>query len=462
MISIFTKLLPYLLLFYFLIRSVKKPIYLLGIPFLMFLRYCIFFENVKIFAVPGRYGIDFLFFVWLILFWIIFRIINTYQFSIKSNNFYNKSERNSIDYIIIGLMIISVIDLIIVYIEYLRIDNVFIEFLTIFSLFLGYFIIKDILRYYRPNLIADFLYSIVLVNSLASCLYILHQGFHLTIYKSEEYFSEIFQGEVITRTFWFMPLLWFFSISYLFVFKKQKKVTFFILLIINLLALFISYTRSFLIITVFIIILYYLLNAYKENNFQAAAKNIFLTSIIGLFLFIAIAKFFPASSNFFFYRFKELKQSPNDESSNSLLYRFARTGEIFDRIDENKLILGNGPVTETQLSLVKNMTVANWDLVWTGIVFRWGIIGVILFVLLYIVSILKAFSLFMKRDDVLSQLALLILLVIVSQVLESFISSTFMSSDRYVMGLWYLGILSTLLLADKNHNDSTTKEQNHE
>jgi hypothetical protein len=68
----------------------------------------------------------------------------------------------------------------------------------------------------------------------------------------------------------------------------------------------------------------------------------------------------------------------------------------------------------------------------------------------------------MKRDDVLSQLALLILLVIVSQVLESFISSTFLSSDRYVMGLWYLGILSTLLLADKNLNDSTTKEQNHE
>jgi len=462
MISLFTKLLPYLLLFYFLVRSVKNPIYLLGIPFLMFLRYCIFFENVKIFAIPGRFAPDILFIAWLIIFWIIFRIINTSKYSSISNNLYNKSERNSLDYIVIVLMIISVIDLIVVYIEYLRIENVFIEFLTIFSLFLGYFIIKDILRYYRPNLIADFLYSIVLVNSLASCLYILHQGLHLTIYKSEEYISEIFQGEVITRTFWFMPLLWFFSISYLFVFKRHKKVTFFILVIINFLALFISYTRSFLIITIFIIILYYLLNAYKESNFSAAVKNILLTSIIGLILFVAIAKFFPASSNFFFYRFKELKQSPNDESSNSLLYRFARTGEIFDMIDEDKLILGNGPVTETQLSMVKDMTIVNWDLVWTGIVFRWGFIGFVLFVLLYIVSILKAFSLFMKRDDVLSKLALLVLLVIVSQVLGSFISSTFMSSDRYAMGLWYLGILSALLLANKNHNDSTTKEQNHE
>ena len=93
MISLLSKILPYLLLLYFLIRSLGKPIYLLGIPFLMFLRYCIFFENVKIFAVPGRFSADFLFAIWLIIFWIILRIINTSQFSSKSSNFNSKNER---------------------------------------------------------------------------------------------------------------------------------------------------------------------------------------------------------------------------------------------------------------------------------------------------------------------------------------------------------------------------------
>lgn len=462
MILLFTKFLPYLFLLYFLIRSVKKPIYLLGIPFLIFLRYCIFFENVKIFAIPGRFSADILFIAWLILFWIIFRVINSSQFFDKNNSFYNKSERNSLDYIVIGLMIISVVDLIIVYLEYLRIENVFTEFVRMFSLFIGFFIIKDILRYYSLTLIADFLFSIVLINSIASFLYILHQGLHLNIYNSEEYISEIFQGEVITRTFWFMPLLWFFSISYLFVFRKPKSIIYFILLLINFLALFISYTRSFLVIAVLLVLLYYLLNAYKGKNFYAAAKNIILTCIAGFILFVAISKFFPTNTNFFLSRFIELKQNPYNEDSNSLLYRFSQTGKVLNKINESKLILGYGPVTETQLSLVKNMQVATWDLVWTGVVFRWGIIGLALFVLLYTVSILKAFYLFMERDGVLSQLALLLLLVIVSQVIESFISSTFLSTDRYVMGLWYLGILSALLLADKNSNDSTTKEKNHE
>jgi hypothetical protein len=425
----------------------------------MFLRHCIFFENVKIFSIPGRFSPDILLIVWMIIVWIILRFINASPFSNKDNNLYIKNETNSLDYIIIGLMIITIIDLFIVYIQNLRIDNVFNEFVTMFSLFLGFFIIKYVLRNFSPSDLADFLFSIVLINTIASCLYILHQGLHFTIYENDEYISEIFQGEVITRTFWFMPLFWLFSISYLFVFKKPKSVFYFILLIINLLALFISYTRSFLIITIIILLLYFLLIAYKQNNFGVAAKNIFLAIIVGLILVVAISKIFPANTNYFFSRFKELKQNRFDEESNSLVYRFTKTSEIFESIEPDKLILGYGPVTETQLSLVRSMKVTAWDLVWTAVLFRWGIIGTALFVLLYAVSILKAFSLFMKRNDILSKLALLLLLIIVSELLESFISETFLISDRYALSFWYFGMLSALLLADKNSIDLTTKEQ---
>jgi hypothetical protein len=173
-------------------------------------------------------------------------------------------------------------------------------------------------------------------------------------------------------------------------------------------------------------------------------------------------KIFPANTNYFFSRFVELKQGLHDEETNSLLYRFSKTGEIIDKIETDKLILGYGPVNEIQSPLVSNMRIVTWDLVWTGVIFRWGIIGFVLFILLYIASILKAFTLFMKRDDVLSKLASMLLLVIVSQLLESFVSSTFLSSNRYGLGLWYLGILSALIVADKNYSDSLNEEQNQE
>jgi hypothetical protein len=460
MISTFSKILPYLLLLYFLIRSIKKPIYLIAIPFLLFMHFSIFFENVKIFTVPGRFSADVLFAAWMIIIWLVVKIIEISQFNRKIESTISVRKRNSMDYIIICLMIITIVDLGIVYIQNLRLENVFEEFITIFSLFIGFFIVKEVFSNHSPNNISDFLFSIVLVNSLASCLYILHQGLHIGIYLNEEYLSEVFQGEVITRTFWFMPPLWFFSVCYLVAIKKGKSILFLILIIINLLAIFISYTRSFLLITICLVLVYYLLNAYKNKNFYSAAKNITITVIIGLVLFIAVSKIFPRSTGYFLSRFTELKQGIHSQETNSLLYRFSRTGEVFNKIEIDKLFFGYGPVTEMQSPLVSSMRIVNWDLVWTGVVFRWGVIGMVLFLLLYFVAIVKAFSLFIKRDGISSQLALMLLLVIVSQLIESVVSSTFLSSDRYPMGLWYFGLLAALIIADKKFEDSVTIVQN--
>lgn len=449
MISLVFNLLPYILLLVFVVYAFKKsPIYLLGIPFLMFQRYSIFFENVKIFAMPGRLATDILFTIWLIIFWIIIRVMISSQSYTGNKSSGTKNKINSLDYIVLVLMIISIADLLIVYIESNFLKNVIGEFIILFSLFIGYFIIKDIIRHFSLTSLSDFLFSIVLVNSLASCLYIAHQGLHIPIYTLnplDEYMTEIFQGVVITRTFWFMPLLCFFSIAYLFIFKRSKYIVFWILLFINLLALFISYTRSFVVIAVFIIVLYFVLIAYKEKNIITGIKNIILVSVLGIILFIVISKLFPASANYFIDRFSELAKDPQSENSNSLLYRFSNTGEIIGLIGGNKALLGYGPVTEIQVSWVQYMRVATYDMVWTGVIFRWGFIGLVLFVLLYSVSIVKSLFLFKKSDEILSQLALFFLLFIVSQAVESFVSSTFLSANRYTMGLWYFGMLSALL-----------------
>lgn len=454
MVSFLSIFLPYLLLLFFLARSIKEPVYLTGIFFLLLERYCIFFENVKIFDVPGRLGNEILFLIWMIIIWIFLRVTNFFKVAKTSNtgnpeNPGNKSGINILDYFVIGLIIISLLDLIFVFIEYNYLDNIFREFFIFSSLFIGFFILKDIFRNVEPSVLPDFFFSIVVVNSIASFLYILHQGLHIPIYLSEEHTVEIFQGQIITRTFWFMPLLCFFAISYLMVFFKRKPIIYLILLAINILALFISYTRSYVLITVLLIILYFVLNSYKEKKFSKAITNIVLTCVAGVVIFIAVSKLFPTSTNYFVERFADLKENPLDESK-SMGYRFARTSSVFEKVVGPKVLTGFGPVSTTQIAWVEDVRVITWDLVWTGVVFRWGYAGLCLFILLYIFAIIKALQKFSKTDSVLSKLMLVLLLVTVSQLLESIVSSTFLSGDRFAMGLWYLGILSGLLSIKEN------------
>lgn len=457
MIILFTKLLPYLLLLYFLIRSLKEPIFLLGIPFLLFLRYSIFFENVKVFEIPGSISADIRLLAWMIIVWMILRTKYRSQINNQGINLYNKSKLNPMDYTIIGLLVISIIGFIIVNKEYYIVDNVLQEFITMSSLFLGYFIIKDIIRFNRYESIVNFLFSIVLVNSVSSLLFILHQGLHYTIYQGEEYSSELFQGVDITRTFWFMPVLCFFSISFLLVFKKTKPSIYYVLLGINILALFISYTRSFVIIVIILVVIYLILEGYKKRKLSIMTKNLVLAGILGLFFFITISKLLPTSTNYFLSRFSEIEQNPSDEESNSLIYRLSQTSEIIDNINGDKILIGFGPITETQLPWVENMRIVTFDLVWTGVVFRWGYIGFALFILLYTISLVKAFYLFIQGEGLISQLALLFLLTIISQLIESFVSSTFLADNRMAMGLWYFAVLSGLIEISRN-NEMLIKE----
>lgn len=458
MVALFVKILPYLLLFYFIFRSLKEPVYLLGIPFLMFLGSCIFIENVKFFYIPGSLSYDIRFLFWIIM----IGFVISYKYSSHSERkvmeYTNYSTFNFIDYVIIGLILLTVINLFYVFGEYINIENVYTEFFTLISMFIGFFVVKKIISYVNLISLESFLYSIVIINTIASFLFIIHQGLHFTIYQGEEYSTEIFQGMVITRTFWFIPVLWSFSIAYLLTFKKSKSIIFIIMLTINLLSIFISYNRSTLINNSFIILLYFLFVGYRKKDYSSIAKNIIIAVVVGVGLFYAVSQFLPASTNYFKDRFKELGKNSTDAESNNLVYRFQRTGDLINIIEPDKILIGYGPVTETQTPLVEIMHETTADMAWAGVAFRWGFLGLALFILLFIGSMIKAFNLFMKSEGKVSQLALLLLLLIVSQVIESITGWAFMSPDRLPMGLWYFGILSALLIVNKNQDATFNKE----
>jgi hypothetical protein len=283
------------------------------------------------------------------------------------------------------------------------------------------------------------------VNSIAAFLYILHQGMHLGIYQMVEFSTEIFDGAEITRSFWFMPQLLPFSVAFLLVFKDRGNYTAYFLLALNLLAIFISYTRSAVINAVIISLLYLVLKGIKSGKMGMVLRNIFLYGLSGLIALFILAQIFPANTKYFQKRFTELSETSATSGPNNMQYRFIMAGIVISNIDADKKIFGMGPVTENQIPLVKTMRQTTADMVWTGVIYRWGYFGLGLFILLYFFALLKSYFYYMNSETDLADLGLLFMLFIFSQIIESFFSWTFMSEHGYAVGLWYFAMLSAVL-----------------
>jgi hypothetical protein len=442
--SILRLSLPYLFLLYFAFKSLKNPLFLLGIPFLFVMGNSIFLDTAKIFHTPGKYGSSLLQFIWMMVLWIISKMILQKKYELN----FNKSNLASlIDYCIIALAIITVID-------YLRIIPIYPidtdigkEFFIDISLFIGYFLIKNWVINSNEKEIEEFLFSIVTINAIASVLFILHQGLHYQIYLVEdEQMTAVEHGQLITRTFIFFPQFLTFSIIFSLNMMKKKTVISLIFIVINLLVIFFSYTRSLVPNLLSIIFLYFTFSGIKRRSFKTILKNIFIYSALLIFGAIILFKVFPVNAAYFNDRFSELseKKSSFDEDDN-LRYRFKHTNEVISKIDGNNQFFGMGPVTSNQLSVVDDMVAATYDMVWAQVIFRWGFIGLLLFVVLYCLSGILSFRLYMNSEGIISDLSLVFLIFIISQIIESIFSFTFLSDRGISTGLWYFAMLMGLL-----------------
>ena len=445
MIHLVQQILPYLLALFFVVKGIKEPIYFLGIPFLIFMDDSVFFNKAKLFHSPGSLDNEILL-IWLVVLWILSKFIRKK----KETGLYVSSGKLGIpDYCIIGLSIISFYGFIMAYINYIYIADVFEEFITQISIFASYFVIKNWASENDPEVLVKFLSSLVVINGIACILYILTQGFHLTIYQQNEGLVDEFQGKDIMRSFYYMPPFIFFSIIFILVFKGKQIISL-IILILNLLAIFLTYTRSYLIIIIILFLFYFTLTGIKSGKYKLVLKKVSIFIVSGILLFFLLSKIFPTGIAYFFGRFAELTSSSSSSGDpNDLEFRFSNLGSIISHMDENGKIFGMGSATEKQVPLFTDMKAITADMVWTGVIFRWGFVGVILFAVLYIISIIRALIFYFDTEGILSNLALLFLMYVFSQIIESFVSWTFLSGHGFTIALWYFAMLSAILVFRK-------------
>lgn len=455
MIEIVRLELPYLLALFFLYKGLRQSLYFLMIPFLMFMSNSIFFDTAKYFHAPN--SLDYaLQLIWLISLWALKKTVLNFN---KNDKRSSNSRFKIIDYCIIALFLIAFFGFINTASKYPYITGVTHEFITEVSLFIGYFIIKDWFFSSDEKTLIRFLFSIVIVNSIASFFFIIHQGLHHQIYLvNEELVADTINNQEIIRNLWISPLFASFSIIFLVIFRKRWPFYSELLLVINILAIFVTYTRSLLITSVISFLIFFVLRGIKQKKLDSAIKSILTFSVIVLITFLCVSKFLPNQTEYFKERFLELtnQKSPNEEDN--LTVRLNNTSYIISKMDRDSKMFGMGPVTEKELPLVSDEYLATSDMVWTGVIFRWGFVGLALFILIYLYSGIISFKKYFQSQGLISDLFLFILIFIISQIIESFFSWTFLSRHGFATGLWYFAMLSVLIEKGVQLSRFETKE----
>jgi len=427
----------------------------------MFMSNSIFFENAKPFQIPGSLS-DQLPLIWLFILWIFSKISNNRFIKKTSNTKLKEISKSTIDgtgLLIVALIIISIVGLIKnVSNYYPMITGVVGEFFAYTSLLFAFFIIKNWISSNNLEVVIEFLYWLVVINSIAALLFILHQGLHFNIYTTPEYSSESFQGQEITRSFWFMPQFLFFSVAFLLVFKNKYSFSI-ALLVINLSAIIITYTISAIIITILILILYFGLKGLKNGRLGSTLGNLIKYAIMAIAGLFIMAKLLPANMNYLLSRISEHTDSQYVlKEPNDMDVRFSNTKLMIAKIDRDKRMFGMGPITEEQAPKVIEMKANTADTVWSGVIFYWGFVGLAIFALIFLFSSIQAFNFYMKFDGLTSDLAFVLLLYIISQMIDGFDSWTFLSGHGITIGLWYFAVLSAL--PKMNNSTEIVKSEN--
>ena len=170
-------------------------------------------------------------------------------------------------------------------------------------------------------------------------------------------------------------MAYFFSIYFL---LSKKKIFYSLFIIINILAIFITFTRGLWLGvaagTVFLIL------KYSLSNFQSSRKLFLLTFLVFILLVISIIKLNQFNSGFFLYAIERLKvDSATKASDNFRLEMLHLLNELIGR----HILIGNGAGAHI------NLRTGRTEMSFHDIASKIGMLGLIVFLLPFIVMLFE-------------------------------------------------------------------------
>ena len=435
--------LPALLLVFFIVRSVRQRIFLLGIPFLMYMASSVFFDKVKVFWVPSRLAPADLVMLWLVITWVVYfdLVLPGYRRAQPRPRLFGPALFGPEEVMVLGFIALAILELGLTALRFGEVVAALGEARAYIYLFVGYFLLRGMMCRASRSDTLDFLKALVIVNTIAAGLFVLHQGLHAQIYQATEYQVISFMGQLLTRSFYFMPQLLALALAYVFA-RRTWSVFWLAVLIVTLGALWVSYTRSLLLIAAAELVAILGVRLLKARQAGLVIKRVVAIAVIVVVLGVTVLVLLPVQSQYFFSRIGMATSSGSLTGDPNMRNRANKMRNIYVWIADASHMLGQGFVTAGQDPKAANVEVMASDLVWVPILYRFGVLGVVVVALLYVAAGWQSVRLSLSGAGDAEFMALLLFGLIVGVFLEGFVSWTFLNPARYPMGLWFVALLA--------------------
>lgn len=459
-------LVPAALLVYFLYRSMRARIYLLGIPFLMYMSDAVFLDRLRIFAVPGRLEPADHMMIWLVLVWLVCSdLLLPERFRSPSGEATPRRRPFSgglivpEEVILLGVAALVLLNIVIEAVGAGALVPALAEAKGFIYLLVGFALVLDVVARSSRQHVVGFLGALVLANTVAAALFIGHQGLGLSIYAGEtEYQVFTFMGQRLTRSFYFMPQLLGLAVAWAFA-KRKWDWWAIAVVVITFGALWVSYTRSLLVIAVAEIALVLALRLFKRRQAGVVVRRLLSLAAIVVVLGALVFVFLPAQTQYFLSRIDVAVASPNVAQEPNLVNRQDKMRLTWEWVGQDGRAIGVGFPSSTVDSRVTRMEGMAPDIVWVPVLFRLGVIGVALFAALYLSGLWRAGRSMLRAPEEREYLWLVLACVVLASAFEGFVSWTFMNPFKTPLGLWPFALVCGLVLIERRGDDAVGVEE---
>ena len=437
-------MLPVLLLVYFIWRSRQQRVFLLGLPFLMDMYYSIFFDGLKPFWVPGRWMPADHMMLWLLITWIIYfdLLLPGRRRSVRERRLFGRRLSAPEEIVLVGLAAYMLFKVGTTAVHYMDLGTAISEARIPLYVFAGYFLLRGILSHAGRRETVDFLAAIVVVNTIAAGLYVLHQAFQMHMYAGVREWGWIaFQGRVLTRSSYFMPQYLPLAIAFCAA-KRKWSVLWLGVLVVTLAAIWVSYTRALVLVAIVEIAVILGVRLLKQRDAWRAAKRVVqIVLVIGVFVVAAVA-LMPTQSAYLSSRFTGTLSHGSALEDDTLQARLDWWRTTYEWVGGDNRLLGVGFPSAAQDARVTSVGIMAADLVWVPTVWNLGLLGVAGLVGLFVAFAWRATSLTIASEGDAAFLSTVLLGVIVGVFLLGFQEWTILDPWHTPIALSFFSLLT--------------------
>jgi len=456
-------LLPAALAAYFLYQAIRRPIFLLGIPFMQVMARSVFFWELRPFRMPVALGTNGVILMWMALAWIWCLLCSRMETGAREPLSGRRPPRLlPEEYLLVALAVLVLGKILWGGIVSAGSQTVLGQFAPWGLLLVGYFFVRGAVRRSSSQDVAALLLAVAAATGIASVLFILHQGLGISIYSTRAYQIISFGGQKLTRTYWIMSpfLLVSLAVGATLIVggaSGRQKIAALVLAGVSLVAVLISYTRNYVLAAAAVIAVLVLLRWLKERRLDVLVRRSLPIAAVLACVAVVLVVAMPASTAYLLQRMGSVTNASKVTSDENLLVRQS------DLIGVGTVVYGHYPFLGAPFGVEDDFSrrVADWipDSTWTGVLYWTGFVGLAIVGAMFVLFGFRALSLFLRTSGSTEFLAAVLVSGIVALFINSLTGWSFLDESVYAMGFWLFAFVTGETLKDMESDAAIGREE---